>query len=100
MYFLLLVLKIPIHLSLDIGCKKSKFSKTLLEKSFEFILNKRGNIITLNLGFLLLQIKVNPISEKQIYKKDVLIAYDNSYIKMIFAILIKLVVFYIKIFLI
>lgn len=61
---LLLVLGIPFDLNPDIGYKGGGLSKTLLEKSFEFVLNKKTNTITLNLGLVLLPAKVDLIPEE------------------------------------
>ena len=59
LYFFLLVLKILLHLGLDIGHKRNGFSLTLLQKGLEFILSKGGSLVAYNLGFLLLPAKVD-----------------------------------------
>lgn len=44
--------------------KNSGFFKILLEKGLKFFLNKKNGIIALNLDFMLLTIKFNPIFKK------------------------------------
>lgn len=92
----LLVLGIPLDLSPDGSHKGGRFSKTLPEKSFKFILSKRYGIITFNLRFVLLPLKVNYIPKEQSRKKYTLRAFGTSRIKIIFAILTKIVAFYMR----
>lgn len=94
MYFLLLVLGISVNLGSDVDYKPDRFFKILLEKNFKFILSRRTNIITFNLSFILLLAKVNSILEKQSCKKDEFETYNISYLKIIFILLIKKIVFY------
>lgn len=64
LYFLLLIFKIPLNLSLDISYKQDEFFKILLEKNLEFVSSRRNNIVSFNLGLVLLLIKVDLIIEK------------------------------------
>lgn len=66
----------------------------MLEKSLEFVLFKENNLVLFNLSFVLLLTEIKPILEKQNYKKDAFIAYDTSYIKIIFTMLIKVIILY------
>lgn len=58
---LLLVLKIPLDFSLDASYKSNRFSKTLPEKSLEFVSSGRNGIIAFNLGLVLLLAEVDSI---------------------------------------
>lgn len=98
--FLLLVLKILLNLSSDAIYKCNRFSKIILEKSLKFISNKKNYIVAFNLSFVLLSVKVNPILEKQDYKKDALVAYGTSHIKIILILLTNVIVFYIQAFIV
>ena len=84
LYFLLLVLKILLDLSLDVSYKQGRFSKALSEKSFKLVLSKRNGIIVFNLSFVLLPAEVDPISEKQGCKRDAFVAYGSGRVKIIF----------------
>lgn len=94
--FLLLVLKISLNLSLDAIYKYCRFSKTILEKSLKFILNKKNRTIAFNLNFVLLPAKVNLILEKQNYKRDILAAHGTSLVKMIFIQLTEVIALHIQ----
>lgn len=72
----------------------------MLGKNLKFVLSKRGSIIALNLGFILLLAKINAILKKQSCKNDVLIAYDTGHIKMILVLSTKVVVFYMQTFIV
>lgn len=56
----------------------------MLKKNFKFISNKKNSIIIFNLSFVLLPTKVDFISEKQDYKKDMLVVYNTRYVKIVF----------------
>lgn len=68
-----------------------------MEKSLEFVLNKGGNIIVFNLGFMLLLVDVNPITKKQGYKKDILIAYSIGSVKIVLTLITKVVALHIQV---
>lgn len=61
LYFLLLILEISLNLCLDVDHKQDRFTKTLSEEGFKFILNKKNNTIVFNLSFVLLIAEVNLI---------------------------------------
>lgn len=63
------MVKVLLDLSSDAGYKSGRFSKTLLEKSLEFVPSKRDSTFTFNLGLVLLLAEVNLISEEQVLKK-------------------------------
>lgn len=63
--FFLLVLRILLDLGSNADHKDGKFFKTFLQKSFEFVSSRRAGIIAFNLSFVLLQVEVNPIPNKQ-----------------------------------
>lgn len=92
--FFLLVLRISLDLNLNASHKGNKFSKTLLEKDPELILSGRNRTIVFNISFVLLQMGVNHILKKQSYKKDALGAYGSGHIKIILALLMKVVSLY------
>lgn len=96
LYFFLLILEIPLNFSPDIGYKQDRFSKALLKKSYEFVLNKKDGFIAFNLGFVLLLAKINSILEKQSYKKNLLMACDTSCVKMILTLLKKIITLYMQ----
>lgn len=88
----LLLLKISLYLGLDISHKNSRFSKILLKKSFEFVSSRRNGIVAFNLGFIVLPVEVDPILEKYSYKRDTLGARGTNHMKIVLALLIKVVV--------
>lgn len=90
-----MVLGIPLNLNLNAGYKQGGFFKTLLEKSFKFILNRRSNAITFNLSFLLLLAKIDLIAKKYNCKKNTFRACDTSRVEIILALLTKVVALYI-----
>lgn len=85
MNLFLLVLRILLDLSLDINYKDSEFSKTLLEKDHDFVQSKGDDTVIFNLGLVLLPAKINPIPEKQSYKRNALRVYGNGYVKIVLA---------------
>lgn len=85
MYFFLLVLGILLNLGSDAGYKQGRFSEILPEKSLEFVLSKESNIVAFNLNLVLLSLKIDSILEKQSCKRDALVAYSTSHIKIILA---------------
>ena len=65
LYFLLLVLGVPLNLGPDVGHERGGFSKTLLEKDLEFIPSEGGGLIALNLGLVLLPAEVDSVPEER-----------------------------------
>lgn len=70
----------------------------MLKKIFKFVTSKENDIIAFNFSLVLLYIKVDPILEEKSYKKDTLVVCNTNYIKIIFALLTKIVISYIKVF--
>lgn len=97
---LLLVLEILLTFGLDIGHKQDGFSKTLIKKSLKFVPNRREGTIAFNLSFVLLLAKVDPIPEEQDCKRDVLVARGTGCIKIVFALLTEVIIFYMQVFLV
>lgn len=64
LYFFLLILTISLNFYSDTGYEQDRFSNNLLKKYLKFILNKRNSIVAFNLSFILLLVKVDPISKK------------------------------------
>lgn len=95
LYFLLLKLEIPLNLCLDVGHKWGRFFEILLEKDFEFVLRRGDGIVVSYLSFVLLLAKINLFSEEQGHKKDVFRACGTGHIKIVFALLAKIVVLYV-----
>lgn len=89
MYFFLLLLGILLNLGLDANYKQVKFFKTLLEKSFKFVLQKRNNNIAFMLRFVLLLIEVDQILEKQGRKRHAFVVYSSDHVKIILTLLAK-----------
>lgn len=96
LYFFLLILKIIFNFSLDTGYKCGRFFKTLLEKSFKFVLNWRDCIVMFISSFILLLTKVNLILERLYCKIDAFMAHCTSRIEIILVLLIAIVAFYIR----
>lgn len=92
MYFLLLVLRIPLNPGPNIGYKHSRLSKTLVEKDLEFILSKGSGLVTLNIGFVFLPVKVNPVLEKQSYKRNMLMTCSTGRVEIILTLSAKVVI--------
>lgn len=67
----------------------------MLEKGFEFVLNKEGNIIAFDLSLVLLLVEIDFVAEKRSYKKHVFKAYGTNHVEMIFVLLIEVVILYI-----
>lgn len=88
-----MILGIPLNFNLDASLKQNEFSKILLEKTLEFVSNRRDSIIAFKLDLVLLLAKVDLILKKQDCKKNVLVVYSNSNVKMIFALSINIIAF-------
>lgn len=80
--------------SSDAYYKYNRFFKTLLEKSLEFVLYKKDGIIVFNLSLVLLPAKIDLITEKQNCKKDTFRDCGTNYVKIILALLAKVVALY------
>lgn len=92
--FLLLVLRISLDSSLNAGYKDIGFSKALFKNGFELISSRRDGTVIFNLGLVLLPIEINPILKKQHCTKDALGARGNGFVKMVHALLTKIITLY------
>lgn len=95
LYFLLLVLGISLNLYLDVGHKQSRFSKTLSEKNFKFILSRGNNTIEFNLSLVLLPVEANAVAEERNCKGDALVTHSTGCVKIILALLTEVITFYV-----
>lgn len=100
MNLLLLVLRILFDLGLDVGYKQNTFSKILPEKNFKFVPSKRNSIVVFILGLVLLSVESDFILKKQGRKRDTLVVYNTSYIKMILTLLREVVALYMQTFIV
>lgn len=89
------MLEILLNLDPDIGYRQSGFSKTWSKKSLKFIPSRRNDTVAFNLSLVLLPVKIDFIPKKQSRKRDTLVAHSIGYIKIIFALLIKVITLYI-----
>lgn len=64
------------------------------EKSLKFVLNKVGGTVAFNLSFVLLPAKNNLVIEEQGRKKNIFRVRGTGYIKIIFALLTKIIALY------
>lgn len=94
MNFFLLILGIPLDISLKLSKKQCQFSKTLLEKSFEFISSSGDDIITFYMCFMLLPAEVDSILKEQSYKNDVLVVCGTGFVEIVFVVLTKVIALY------
>lgn len=100
LYFFLLILRFSLNLSPNASYKQDKFPKILLKKDFEFILNKRGNIILFDLNFILLLREIYLVIKKPNNKKNTFRTYSIGYVKIIFVLLTKTIAIYIWVFIV
>ena len=96
LYFLLLVLGIPLNLCLNIGYKQGGFSKTLPKRGLKFVSNRGDGTIVFNLSLVLFPADVDSIMEKQRRKRDKLVACDIGRVKIILVLLTKVVALYMQ----
>lgn len=92
---LLLVLEISFDFNPDASHKDNRFSKTLLEKNNKFVSVRKNGIIIFNLNLMLLSTEADLILEKQGHKKDALTAYSSGPVKIVLALLTKVIAFHI-----
>lgn len=97
LYFFLLVLEVLFNLIPDIVYKYSKFSKNLLKKSLKFFSSGEKGLITFNPGLILLPAEVNLILEEQSYKRYAFVTLGFSDFEIVFALLIKVVIFHVQV---
>lgn len=82
--------------SSDASYKQDKFFKTQLKKGLKLALSKKNGTVIFNLSFMLLPAEINPNLEKQSRKKDELIAYSSSHVKIVFILSTKIIIFYMQ----
>lgn len=100
LYFFLLILRILFDFSLDAIYKYNRFSKILLKKIFKFVLGKRVSLILFLLYFILLSLKVYFVLKKKSYKNNAFRFFGTSYLNIVLVLLIKIVIFYIQVFIV
>lgn len=91
-----MILKILFNFNLNASDKQDRFSKVLMEKDHKFALSKQNTIVIFNLSIVMRAIKVDLILVKKWYKKDILIICGSNYVKIIFALAIKIVTLYMQ----
>lgn len=94
LYFFLLVLRILLSLGPDAGHNQDRLSRTLSEKSFEFVPTKESSTIAIKLNLVLLAVKIDLVLKKQSRQGHALRARSTGRIQIIFALPTKVVVFY------
>ena len=96
LYFLLLVLGIPLDLGPDVSHERGGFSETLPEKGLEFVPSRGDGIVAFHLSFVLLPAEVNPISEERGRKRDAFVARGSGRVKMILTLLTKIIALHMR----
>ena len=91
LYFLLLVLGIPLDLGPDASHERGGFSETLPEKGLEFVPNRRNGIVAFHLSFVLLPAEVNPISKERGREEDAFVARGSGRVEIILTLLTKII---------
>lgn len=64
LYFLLLVLGIPLDISLNTGYKQRGFFETLPEKGFEFVPSRGSSTVAFNLSLVLLSAEIDSVTKE------------------------------------
>lgn len=91
-----MVLGVFFDLILNVVYKCGRFSKILLEKSLKFVPCKRSYFVSFYPSLVLLLAEVDSISEEQSCKRDKLVAYDISRVKIILVFLTEIVTLYMQ----
>lgn len=86
--------------NLDANYKQVRFFKTLLKKDFKFVWSRKNNTIIYNISLVLLLTKIDLILKKPGYRKQILVACDFSFFEIVIIPVIKVVIFYIKTFIV
>lgn len=89
-----MLFEIPLNLGLDISYKQGEFSITLPDKGLKFVPSKKNDTVVFNLDFMLIPAEIDFILEKRDYKGDTLKVNDTGAIKIIFALSIEIVTYY------
>lgn len=95
-----MILKVCFDYVLNPIYKYNWFFKALWEKNLKFLLSEKDNLVLLLLYFILLPSKICSIIKNQNYKKGVFIVDGFNYLKIILALLIKIIKFYILVFIV
>lgn len=93
--FLLILSRVLFNPAPDIIYKYNRFSKTLLEKGFKFILDESITLVLFFSCLILLLLKFDLISEKQSRKKDAFEAYELNRFEIVLALSLEKITFYI-----
>ena len=96
LYFLLLVLRIPLDLGPDASYEQSRFFETWPEKDFKFVPSRKDSIVTFNLSFVLLQAEINPVLEERGCKRDAFMAHGSGCVEMILILSKEIIAFYMQ----
>lgn len=88
------MLKILLDFYPNISHKSSKFSKTLLEKSLEFVSSRKDNTVTFNLDFVLFPVEIDPILKEYCYKRNAFAARGTGCVEILLPLLIEVIVLY------
>ena len=96
MYFLLLVLGIPLDLGPDVSHERGGFSETLPEKGLEFVPSRGDGIVAFHLSFVLLPAEVNPISEERGREGDAFMARGSGRVEMILTLSIEIIALHVR----
>ena len=96
LYFLLLVLGIPLDLGPDASHERGGFSETLPEKSLEFVLSRGDGIVAFHLSFVLLPAEVNLISEERGRKRDAFVARGSGRVEMILTLSTEIIALHVQ----
>lgn len=91
-----MILEILLNCCSDAYYKCDKFSKSLLKKNLKFVSSKRDNTIAFYLGLMQLLVEVNPVAKEESCKKVVFMVHGIGYVKIILALLTKVVEFYMQ----
>lgn len=70
LHFFLLILEVLFNPTLDVIYKPNRFSKNLLKKSLEFVLDEKSSLILFFLSLVLLPSRIDLILKEQSHKKD------------------------------
>ena len=96
LYFLLLVLRIPLDFGPDASYKRGGFFEALLEKDLEFVPSRGSGIVIFNLSFVLLPAEVNPVLEEQSRKGDMFVTCGSGYVEMILTLTTKIIALHVR----
>ena len=97
LYFFFLVLGISLNFGPDVGYKRGRFPKTLLEKGLEFDLSEKGGPVALNLDLMLLLAEVDLVPKKRGRKGSTLGPYSIGRIEMVLVLSTKIVALHMQV---